>query len=64
MGIPQYSIAADRLTQSIGTAACPVIAQVRREKAFDESGRMITIADPPDAGIEGFVEAGGPMVAG
>ena len=58
MGIPQYSIAADRLTQSIGTAACPVIVDVRREKAFDESGRMITTADPPD------VVAGGPMVAG
>ncbi len=45
MGIPQDSITADRLNQLIGTAECPVIVDVRREKAFDESDRMITTAE-------------------
>ncbi len=45
MGIPQDSITADRLNRLIGTAECPVNVDVRREKAFDESDRMITTAD-------------------
>ncbi len=53
MGIPQNSITADRLNQLFGTPECPVIVDVRRKKAFDESGRMITTAewrDPERAG--------------
>ncbi len=45
MGIPQNSITADRLGQLIGTPECPVIVDVRREKAFDASDRMITTAE-------------------
>ena len=45
MGIPQNSITADRLIQLIGTPKCPVIVDVRREKAFDESDRMIATAE-------------------
>ncbi len=45
MGAPQHSITADRLIQLLGTAECPVIVDVRREKAFDESDRMITNAE-------------------
>ena len=44
MDIPQNSISADRLNQLIGTPDCPVIVDVRREKAFDESDRMIATA--------------------
>ena len=45
MGIPQNSITADRFNQLIGTPECPVIVDVRREKAFDESDRMIATAE-------------------
>ena len=45
MGIPKNSITADRLNQLIGTAGCPVIVDVRRDKAFDESDRMIATAE-------------------
>ncbi len=45
MGIPQNSITADRLNQLIGAPECPVIVDVRRRKAFDESGRMIATAE-------------------
>ncbi len=44
MGISQNSITADQLNQLIGTLECPVIVDVRRRKAFDESGRMIAAA--------------------
>ena len=45
MGVPKKSITADRLNRLIGTAECPVIIDVRREKAFHESERMITTAE-------------------
>ncbi len=45
MGIPKSSITADQLNQLIGTTECPVIVDVRRDKAFDESDRMITTAE-------------------
>ena len=45
MGISKDLISADQLNQLIGTAECPVIVDVRREKAFDESGRMIATAE-------------------
>lgn len=45
MGISPQSITGDRLKQLIGTPACPVIIDVRRDKAFDESGRMIATAE-------------------
>ncbi len=45
MGIPQNSIPADRLNRLIGTAECPVTVDVRREKAFAESDRMIATAE-------------------
>ncbi len=45
MGVPQHSITADRLIQLLGTAECPVIVDVRREKAFDKSNRMIATAE-------------------
>jgi len=45
MGVPQHSITADRLIQLLGTAECPVILDVRREKALDKSDRMITSAE-------------------
>ena len=48
MGIPPDSITADRLNQVIGTAECPVIVDVRPEKAFDESERMIATAERRD----------------
>ncbi len=44
MSIPQNSITADELNQLIGTPECPLIIDVRREKAFDESDRMIATA--------------------
>ena len=45
MGMPQDPITADQLNQLIGTAECPIIVDVRREKAFDASDRMITTAE-------------------
>ena len=45
MGISKDLISADQLNQLIGTAECPVIVDVRREKAFDKSDRMITSAE-------------------
>ncbi len=45
MGIPQDSITADLLVKLLGSAECPVIIDVRREKAYDESDRMITTAE-------------------
>ena len=45
MGIPQNSITADRFNQLIGTPECPVIVDVRRKKAFDESGQIIATAE-------------------
>ena len=50
MGITKDLISADQLNQLIGTAECPVIVDVRREKAFDESGRMIATAEWRDHG--------------
>ena len=44
MGIFKDSITSDQLHHLIGTPACPVIIDVRRKKAFDESDRMITTA--------------------
>ncbi len=45
MGFSQDSITTDRLNQLIGTSECPVIIDVRRKKAFDESDRTITTAE-------------------
>ncbi len=44
MGLSRDSITVDQLNQLIGTPECPVIIDVRREKAFDESDRMIATA--------------------
>ncbi|MDP6389471.1 MAG: rhodanese-like domain-containing protein [Alphaproteobacteria bacterium] len=45
MGDSQNSITADRLDQLIGTSECPVIVDVRRRPAFDESDRTIAGAE-------------------
>ncbi len=45
MGDSQNSITADRLDQLIGTPECPVIVDVRRRPAFDESDRTIATAE-------------------
>ncbi len=45
MGLSRESMTVDQLNQLIGTPECPVIVDVRREKAFDESDRMIATAE-------------------
>lgn len=45
MGDSQNSITADRLNHLIGTPECPVVLDVRRRPAFNESDRMIATAE-------------------
>jgi rhodanese-related sulfurtransferase len=45
MGDSQNSITADRLNRLIGTPECPVVLDVRRRPAFNESDRMIATAE-------------------
>ena len=45
MGDSRNSITADRLNRLIGTPECPVIVDVRRRPAFEESDRTIATAE-------------------
>ena len=45
MGDSPNSITAERLNQLIGTPECPVVLDVRRRPAFNESDRMIATAE-------------------
>ncbi len=45
MSVASSSISADELARMVGTPECPVIVDVRRRPAFDESDRTIATAE-------------------